>query len=82
VPGIGKKTAGHIVLELKGKLAKGMVEAVVPELRQQDTDVVAALTSLGYSLKEATQAVSGLPNSQDMDLEERVRLALQHLASG
>lgn len=81
VPGIGKKTAGRIVLELKGKLAKGMVGAVVPELRQQDTDVVAALTSLGYSLREATQAVSGLPNSQDMDLEERVRLALQHLAS-
>jgi len=81
VPGIGKKTAGHIVLELKAKLTKGVVETVMPELQKQDADVVAALTSLGYSLKEATQAVSGLPLSGDIDLAERVRLALQQLAA-
>jgi Holliday junction DNA helicase RuvA len=82
VPGIGKKTAGRIVLELKGKLEKGWGEIVVPALVQEDADVVAALTSLGYSLREATQAVSSLPASKDMDLEERVRLALQRLAKG
>ncbi len=80
VPGIGRKTAGRIVLELKGKLEKGWMEAVAPTLVQEDTDVVAALTSLGYSLREATQAVSSLPASENMDLEEKVRLALQHLA--
>jgi Holliday junction DNA helicase RuvA len=82
VPGIGKKTAGRIVLELKGKLEKGWGEIVVPALVQEDADVVAALTSLGYSLREATQAVSSLPASKGMDLEERVRLALQRLAKG
>lgn len=82
VPGIGKKTAGRIVLELKGKLEKGWGEIVVPALVQEDADVVAALTSLGYSLREATQAVSSLPASKAMDLEERVRLALQQLAKG
>ena len=80
VPGIGKKTAGRIVLELKGKLEKGWVEAVAPTLAQEDTDVVAALTTLGYSLREATQAVSSLPVSEKLDLEEKVRLSLQQLA--
>jgi len=81
VPGIGKKTAGHIVLELKSKLTKGVVETIMPELQKQDADVVAALTNLGYSLKEATQAVSNLPLSNDIELAERVRLALQQLAA-
>lgn len=80
-PGIGKKIAGRIVLELKGKLEKGWVGVIVPTLAQEDADVVAALTSLGYSLKEATQAISALPAPGDMDLEERVRLALKQLAT-
>ena len=80
VPGIGKKTAARIVLELKGKLEKGWAEVVVPALAQEDSDAVAALTSLGYSLREATQAVSSLPASEKMELEEKVRLALQQLA--
>ena len=81
VPGIGKKSAGHIVLELKGKLTKDVVETIMPELQKQDADVVAALTNLGYSLREATQAVSNLPLSNDIELAERVRLALQQLAA-
>jgi Holliday junction DNA helicase RuvA len=81
VPGIGKKMAGRVVLELKGKLEKGWAGAVTPALTPDDTDVVAALTTLGYSLKEATQAVAGLPNSAELDLEEKVRLALRQLAA-
>ena len=81
VPGVGKKMAGRIILELKGKLEKGWMGVIVPGLAQEDADVVAALTGLGYSLKEATQAVSGLPaSSGEMDLEEKVKLALQQLA--
>ena len=80
VPGIGKKTAGRIVLELKGKLEKGWAEATAPALTQEDADVVAALTGLGYSLREATQAISNLSASKDMALEEKVRMALQQLA--
>ena len=82
VPGIGKKTAGRIVLELKGKLEKGWAEAVAPALVQEDADVVAALTGLGYSLREATQAVSGLSASKEMDLEQKVRMSLQQLSKG
>ena len=81
VPGIGKKMAGRVVLELKGKLEKGWAGVVTPALTPDDTDVVAALTTLGYSLKEATQAVAGLPNSAELDLEEKVRLALRQLAA-
>jgi Holliday junction DNA helicase RuvA len=80
VPGIGKKIAGRVVLELKGKLEKGWEGVVTPALTREDADVVAALTSLGYSLREATQAVANLSASQDMDLEEKVKLALSQLA--
>jgi Holliday junction DNA helicase RuvA len=80
VPGIGKKTAGRIVLELKGKLEKEWDKFAVPMVTKEDTDVIAALTSLGYSVKEATQAVSILSGARDIDLEERVKLALQQLA--
>ncbi len=81
VPGIGKKMAGRVVLELKGKLEKGWAGAVTPALTPEDADVVAALTTLGYSLKEATQAVAGLPNVEELDLEEKVKLALRQLAA-
>ncbi len=80
VPGLGKKTAGRIVLELKGKLEKVLVGAITTGLTKEDADVVAALTNLGYSLKEATQAVSSLPNSPELDLEEKLKLALRQLA--
>jgi Holliday junction DNA helicase RuvA len=81
VPGIGKKIAGRVVLELKGKLEKGWVGAVAPALAQEDADVVAALTNLGYSLREATQAVASLPGSPELGLEEKVKLALRQLAT-
>ena len=81
VPGIGKKTAGRIVLELKSKLEKEFEGFVMPTLEKQDADVISALTSLGYSVKEATEAVSSISGSQDLDLEERVRLALQKLST-
>jgi len=81
VPGIGKKLAGRIVLELKGKLGKGWAADVVPAIVQEDADVVAALTSLGYSLREATKAVSSLADSRELSLEEKVKLALKQLAS-
>jgi Holliday junction DNA helicase RuvA len=80
VPGIGRKIAGRVVLELKGKLEKGWEGAITPALTREDADVVTALTSLGYSLKEATLAVSNLPASQDMDLEEKVKLALSQIS--
>src|SRR4030042_5797341 len=80
VPGIGKKTAGRIVLELKGKIEKEWGSIIVPSLQQEDADVVAALTSLGYSLREATQAASALSDSKGIGLEEKVKVALKRLS--
>jgi len=81
VPGIGKKMAGRIVLELKSKLEKEWEGFVVPTVAKEDADVISALTSLGYSLREATDAVASLSDSHDLDLEERVRIALQKLST-
>ncbi len=78
VPGIGKKIAGRLVLELKDKIGAGIVAAPSSQLAQENTDVLAALTSLGYSVSEASRAVASLPASSDLSLEEKVKLALQY----
>jgi Holliday junction DNA helicase RuvA len=79
VPGIGKKVASRIILELKEKIGAGWVAAPVSEYARENTDVLAALTSLGYSAAEAVKAVSALPPDTDLDLEEKIKLALQYL---
>ena len=80
-PGIGKKMAKRIVVELKSKLEKEWEGAALP-LAVENADVVAALTSLGYSVREASQAVCNLPVSSELSLEEKVKQALQQLAGG
>lgn len=80
-PGLGKKTAERIVLELRGKLEKSWEETLSPALLQEDADVVAALVSLGYSPREAAQAVSSLAGSSELSLEDKIKLALKQLAS-
>ena len=76
VPGIGKRTAEKIVLELKDKvsLPAGELSSLA---RTVDTDgeVIEALISLGYSVVEAQRAVQTLP-SDVIEIEERIRLAL------
>jgi Holliday junction DNA helicase RuvA len=78
VPGIGKKTANRIILELKDKIGAGLIALPAAQLAEENTEVLAALTSLGYSVSEATRAVASLPPSSDLSLEERIRLALQY----
>jgi Holliday junction DNA helicase RuvA len=79
VPGVGKKKASRIIVDLKGKIERESSGMALP-LAPENTDVIAALASLGYSLREATQAVSSLPDSEELSLEEKVKLALQQLA--
>ena len=74
VPGIGKKTAERLLLELKGKLA----EASAPAGGQPAADVVNALVALGYSDKEALVAVKGL--APGLPVAEAIRAALKALA--
>lgn len=77
IPGIGKKTAERIVLELKEKLGAGAPEVVVTP---SDSHVVArdALVELGYSVLDAERALAG--TDPDLPAEERVRLALKKAA--
>ena len=76
IPGIGKKMASRLILELKDKIAAGWITTPAAELAAENTDVLAALTSLGYSVTEATQAVATLPQDQDLSLEDKIKLAL------
>lgn len=79
VPGIGKKTAQKIVFELKGKLGDGLLEGI-GAVSDVDTDVIATLTALGYSIIEAQSAVQSIPLDAPQEVEERVRLALNYFA--
>ena len=78
VPGVGKKTAGRIMLELKGKLVG---DWTVDPMSRSEADVIDALTALGYSASEARQAVSSLPTGNSMSLEDKVLHALQYMGS-
>ena len=73
VPGIGKKTAERLLLELKGKIA----ESMRPQTAGSG-DVVNALLALGYSEKEALLAVKGL--QPGVGVAEGIRAALKMLA--
>jgi holliday junction DNA helicase RuvA len=77
VPGIGKKTAERLLLELKGKLAE---PTAAPSAGQHASDVVNALAALGYSDKEALAAVKGL--APGLPVGEAIRAALKALAKG
>jgi Holliday junction DNA helicase RuvA len=81
IPGIGKKVAHRIVLELKEKIGAGWIAAPATQIAQENTDVLAALTSLGYSAAEAVKAVAALPADQDLNLEEKLKQALQYFGS-
>lgn len=79
-PGIGKKTASRVILDLKGKLEKGWGGIVSSYPTGDNADMVAALTNLGYSTADATRAAAAVPSSEDFTLEDKIRLALRHLA--
>jgi Holliday junction DNA helicase RuvA len=80
-PGIGKKMASRLVVELRGKLEKEWKEVALP-VAPGSVDVISALTGLGYSLAEATKAISKLPDSEGLSLEEKIKMALQQMARG
>ena len=77
ISGVGPKTAGRIILDLKDKLD---VEIIPISTLPIDSDVIEALTSLGYTTAEAREAVSKIPRDTDLPLEERVRLSLHSMS--
>ena len=80
VPGIGKKTAERLLLELKGKLGAdmGAHSARAQVTSQAQADILQALLALGYNDKEAATALKALP--QDVGVSDGIRLALKALA--
>jgi len=80
VPGVGKKMAERVMLDLKDKLGVSLEFVSYPALTHADAEVISALTSLGYSVTEAQAALRSLPR-EDLPLEERIRLALQYFAT-
>src|SRR3990172_10081081 len=78
VPGVGKKTALKMALHLKDKLKPTDALARVAAMSDKDSEVLAALTALGYSVVEAQSAIQSLPKDAPDDTEERLRLALQY----
>lgn len=78
VPGVGKKTGEKIIFHLKDVLSAPVIEAPLPN--ELDTEVLDALTSLGYSLVEAQTAVQSIPEDSPEDVEDRIRTALSYFA--
>lgn len=78
VPGIGKKTAERLLLELKGKLGADMGPAGAQPGSDAQADILQALLALGYSDKEAAAALKALP--KDVGVSEGIKQALKALA--
>jgi holliday junction DNA helicase RuvA len=78
VPGIGKKTAERLLLELKGKLGPDLaLPASAAAQTEAGSDIVQALVALGYNEREAQAALKALP--ADVGVSEGIKLALKSL---
>jgi Holliday junction DNA helicase RuvA len=78
VPGIGKKTAERLLLELKGKLAPVLATPGFAVASDAQADILQALIALGYSDKEAQASLKALP--QDVSVSDGIKQALKALA--
>ena len=78
VPGIGKKTAERLLLELKGKFGADLGNASMAAASDAQADILQALISLGYSDKEAQLSLKTLP--KDIGVSEGIKFALKALA--
>jgi Holliday junction DNA helicase RuvA len=77
VPGVGKKTAQKLVLYLHDRLKPAIGLERITSMSDADSEVLAALTALGYSVVEAQTAIQSIPKDGPQNVEERLRLALQ-----
>jgi len=79
VPGIGKKTAERLCLELKGKLAPDLgITGDKPQAIEASSEVLQALLALGYSEKEALLALKQIP--PDTSVSDGIRMGLKYLS--
>jgi Holliday junction DNA helicase RuvA len=80
VPGVGKKTAQKILLQLQDRVLVAPGMEPILAISDVDTEVIGALTALGYSVVEAQTAVQSIGRDGPQDIETRLRLALQYFA--
>ena len=78
VPGIGKKTAERLLLELKGKLGPDLGITSAEAVSDSQADIVQALLALGYNERDAKAALKALP--ADVGVAEGIKLALKALS--
>jgi Holliday junction DNA helicase RuvA len=75
-PGVGKKTAERLIVDLRGKVAK-VSDMGLPSVAPIEDEAAAALQALGYTPAEATSALRGVPPVGAASTEDRVRQALR-----
>ncbi len=80
VPGIGKKTAERLLLELKGKLGAELAAGGAAALPDASSDILNALLALGYSDKESVLAMKQVPATASVS--DGIKLALKALSKG
>jgi Holliday junction DNA helicase RuvA len=80
VPGVGKRTAEKIVLDLRDKIKQAVGLQALAGASDADTEVIEALIALGYSVVEAQRAVQKIPKDA-VGVEERLRLALSQFTA-
>ncbi|MBL0392942.1 Holliday junction branch migration protein RuvA [Ramlibacter monticola] len=78
IPGIGKKTAERLLLELKGKIGADLGHVGTGPVDDHQGDILQALVALGYSDKEAQAALKSLP--KDVSVSDGIKQALKALA--
>ncbi len=81
VSGIGNKTAQKIILQLQDKLPAAEGLEPLAKISDVDSEVLSALTTLGYSLVEAQAALQYIPRDTPQDVETRLRVALQYFTT-
>jgi holliday junction DNA helicase RuvA len=83
IPGVGKKTAERMIIDLKDKMIdfheKGTNLTLEKSIRPFRDDLISVLINLGYKRPQAEKAVQDIPLPQDLSLQEAVRKTLQHL---
>jgi len=80
VPGVGKKTAQKILLQLQDRIPVVAGMEPTAAISDVDTEVLSALTALGYSVVEAQAALQSIPRDTPQDIELRLRAALQYFS--
>jgi len=77
--GVGRKTGEAIILHLKDKI--DALAGPAPSMAEDDADVIAALTALGFSVVESQRALQQLPHGEELSIEEKIRQSLALLGS-